>query len=97
MYIITESIENLKSQLNKRRVHLQYLIRDAKQSLDHAPSGCLRAASNGGRIQFYWRKAASERGGTYIKKENTDLVNRLAQKEYDEKILICNDLCQEAN
>lgn len=89
MYNITQGTENLRSMLMLRCKHLQAVIRETGEALDHAPEGRLRARHNNGRTQYFWRATKQDLLGTYISKNNAELLTGLAQKDYDETLLKC--------
>lgn len=89
MYTITDGTRNLQAMLESRRDQLKRLIAETRKALYQAPDGRLRAGHNNGRTQYFWRRSKSDRLGDYISKKNADLISRLAQKDYDEKILEC--------
>lgn len=89
MYIITEGSHTLQTALRRRSEHLKKLIRETGEALDRAPAGRLRAAHNHGHMQYYWREEKKERLGRYLTRKDAKLIRRLAQKEYDEKVMRC--------
>jgi len=58
-----------------------------QKALNDAPEGTLRINSNGNRLRFYHCTKDKEPSVTYIKKENLNLAQRLAQKDYDQRAL----------
>ena len=73
--------------LEIRKNQLLKLKEEKEKSLLRAPKGLLRVNCQGGRIQYYRRENASDANGVYLRKKDRDLVRRLAQKEYDQKVL----------
>lgn len=73
---------------------LQY-ITDLKaekiKALKKAPGGKLRISYHKEKdaqfVQYYHRQASADKNGSYLPVSKKDLARRLAQKEYDEKIL----------
>ncbi len=49
--------------------------------------GKLHVTTNKGTDQYYIRTDPSDKNGIYIKKSNIELAHRLAQKEYDLKVI----------
>jgi hypothetical protein len=72
----------LYDELKKREEELQKALSLCNQKLKNTPEGSLRVSVTGKRVQFYQRKNISQNNGTYIRKKNSDLVRRLAEKEY---------------
>ena len=75
--------------LSKQRIQeLDELIRAKELELKNPPEGQLRAVQHGNTIQYFVRNSTTDSNGTYIKKEHIDKAIELAQKEYDEKVLM---------
>ena len=73
--------------ITTRRDWLAKIIEEKERALEMAPEGTLRILKRKGYNQYYWRKDAKDTNGTYINKGEIELANRLAQKDYDEKVL----------
>lgn len=86
------SIGNALHELKDRRAYLQYLIRKKEKSIAKAPEGYLivQKAGRGESMQYY-RVTYDERNRrrrTYIsKRKDLPLIQALAQKDYDRKVL----------
>ncbi len=79
----------LKKLLTMEEERLQKLKQIVDPRLDLAPEGNLRITSSGKIVQYMRctdESTKSKTQGTYIKKENKDLILSLAQKGYDQKI-----------
>lgn len=70
-----------------RRNRLDKLESVVIRRLQDVPDGQLRISSRNGNLQFYCRSCPSDRTGKYIKKGDTLLPAKLAQKEYDIQVL----------
>ncbi len=82
--------DNLYELLAQRRQSLQQVVEEKKTALENAPEGSIRIArrkKGKERVQYYLRSRTNDKSGTYIRKEHTDLIQSLMQKEYDQKIL----------
>ena len=86
---------NIKDELLKRKDEYTRLTEDVSRQILGAPPGALRMNQNKGRNQFFHRASPSDRLGTYIPSNEMDLVRKLAQKDYDQKLL--KSLQQEIN
>lgn len=76
----------LRNMLIEEKIHLEKLIKICKAQLEDVPEGRLRVSMDKGRIRYF--KCTNENKiGTYINKENRDIARKLAQKEYNQKIL----------
>lgn len=77
----------IKELLNKRKTELEHIATNKKLELRNAPAGELRAAVCKKQIQYFKRESHSDTNGVYIKVSDRITAVRLAQKEYDMKIL----------
>lgn len=88
----TENFINLSSQevcyeLEKRKGELLRLMQLVEKRRQQAPAGTLRVAQRKQGSQYYWRTEQKDSIGKYLHKSELDLAKKLAQKEYDRKIL----------
>ena len=65
---------------------LEQIYQKVAERLEDVPEGSLHISGNRKWFQCYQRMPREKGKGTYIPKKNMDLIRRLAQKEYDEKI-----------
>ena len=79
-------MKGLKELLSKEQIRLEQIIDETKARLSEAPEGTLRLSKSHGYPQYY-QCTDEKKAGSYIAKENTELVRKLAQKSYDEKKL----------
>lgn len=80
----------LKEALLKKEKELNNIIEKAEVSLQDAPKGKLRIAYDGVTPRYYYRSQELDgpfRTGKYIRKENQQFAYRLAQRDYDQKLL----------
>lgn len=70
----------------KRIEELDDIIKKVEQALNRAPAGSLRVSSSKTRVQYYRVDENYPRDGKYLKKDNP-LIRRLAQKDYDLRVL----------
>lgn len=80
----------LKAALLKKEKELTNIIMKTRSSLERAPQGQLRISHCGKTIQYYWRSKKKEgvpQTEKYIRKDNLQLAYRLAQRDYDQKLL----------
>lgn len=73
--------------LQNRIDNLSILIQRIQKSLAHAPMGRLRLSNRGRRTHCYHVTSSENSRGAYIPSENTALVRKLAQKDYDQRLL----------
>lgn len=73
-------MKGLKELLTKEQKRLSDIVEITKTRLKEAPEGRLRISKSHGYHQYY-------QGQNYITKNNEELIQRLAQKTYDEKVL----------
>ena len=77
-------------ELREREENLRSIIKERKPKLATAPEGTLHVAVHKatGQAKFYLRTPNSGNGnGTYIRKSNKELIQQLADKKYDQKII----------
>lgn len=78
---------NLKEMLMKEQSRLEHIVQKTTEQLKNVPPGTLRLSSTKKWVQYYHCMPGEKKNGEYIPKTNEELVRRLAQKAYDEKIL----------
>lgn len=82
-------MEQIKEILQERETQLQQLKKEKEKALSKAPEGSLRLCQHGDKIQYYHRNNPKDFNGAYIKEKDIELAKRLAQKDYDKKVLSC--------
>ncbi len=80
-------MNRVKEELERRKEELLQLKNEKEHALKGAPKGTVRISCSQKRTQFYYRKEKEDRRGTYIPEKKLELVKKLAQKEYDQKVL----------
>ena len=84
---LTTSYTSLYSEA-KRRFNELLLIKKSKEAtLEKVPPGKIHVSRTLHGVQYYLRKDASDRTGSYIRKTETAVIKQYLQKAYDEKIL----------
>ena len=78
---------NAEELLLKEQERLEQILEKAKVRLKDAPQGKLRLSSCRENVQYYHCTQGARKNGSYIPKEQMELIRRLAQKSYDEKII----------
>ena len=76
--------------LSRRADYLEKMITVEEQNIDGAPQGKLRISEGKGKVSYYYRRYG-EKNGTFIRKDQAAVVNALAQKSYDEKVLTASE------
>lgn len=76
--------ENLKERIK----FLERVIEDKQKSIAKAPKGDLLISQCREKNQYYLRTNPKEKKGIYLKKKEINTVRKLAQKKYDERILV---------
>ena len=71
-----------QADLDNRLTYLQKLQLIIEEKLGKFAEGTVRICSSGGRVQYYHRRTASDRSGTYLRKEDADLIKELVDKDY---------------
>ena len=78
----------LKEMLLKEEARLQKIVEKTRNQLKDVPEGTLRISKSNNHIQYYHcSKKNPRKNGTYLPKAEERFARRLAQKEYDEKVL----------
>lgn len=80
-------MEEVRRTLEARKNQLLQLKKEKEKALLSAPKGLLRVNCQGDRTQYYRRENANDANGVYLREKEVNLVRRLAQKEYDQKVL----------
>lgn len=79
----------LKQMLEQEEKYLIKILQQAKNNLKNAPEGTLRLSCNKNKVQYYHSIKGGKYNGTYIPKSEEEYAKKLAQKDYDEKIILC--------
>lgn len=80
-------MRNLKEILAKEEKRLECIVLKTKKQMENVPEGSLRISASKNGISYYHYTNSVHKNGTYISRKNTELIQRLAQKEYDRKVL----------
>ena len=79
-------LRGLKQLLVKEKNRLEEIIKISKNRLKDVPEGSLRLSKTKNYVQYY-HCTNENKLGKYISKDKEELVRRLIQKSYDEKVL----------
>ena len=77
----------ISEELRKRVAQLNAVIDLKLKALKNAPEGSLNISECRGNTQYYHRTKADSTKGRYITSDNILLARRLAQKDYDARVL----------
>lgn len=80
-------MEDTKDLLDVRKKQLLKLKKEKEKSLLQAPEGMLRVSCRGEKILYFQRIDPKDTNGIYIKAKDVKLAEKLAQKDYDQKVL----------
>lgn len=80
-------MEKVKNLLREREQYLLKVQEEKEQALKAAPEGTLRINKNRNKVQYYQRNDPKDFNGTYIKEKDVQLAQKLAQKDYDKRVL----------
>lgn len=80
-------MEEVKKLLEEREKKLLQIKLEKEKALQHIVQGTLRISDSGNSTKYYHRRNTSDRSGVYIPEKERDIARKLAQKEYDCKIL----------
>ena len=76
----------LKEMLLLEQDRLERILQKTTERLQDAPQGTLHLSSSSKWVQYYHRMPGEKGKGKYIPGSDKELIRRLAQKSYDEKI-----------
>lgn len=79
-------MRGLKNLLSEERKRLEKILKVVQVQLKTMPEGSLRLSKSKDYIQYY-HCTEENKLGKYIVKGNDELIQSLAQKSYDEKLL----------
>lgn len=77
----------LRNLLLQEQERLEKILQKATEQMKDAPQGRLRLTNTKQWVQYYHCVPGGKRSGKYISKTNETLIQALAQKSYNEKIL----------
>ena len=80
-------MEKIKVTLDERIQFLLQLKREKEIALKNAPEGHLRISQSGSKVQYYKRINPKDFNGKYLNDGEIQIAGKLAQKDYDRKIL----------
>ena len=84
-------METLYDQLKKEHSNIQKQIKYLKEHLNSFPKGMLEVSYSNGYAQFYLvqTRCGKDRKRTYIKTDDRELAESLAQRDYERRLLKC--------
>jgi len=80
-------MKELREQMAVRKQELLKMKKEKEKALRKALEGTLRVCKHGKKIQYYHRNDPKDFNGKYIREKDWKLAEKLAQKDYDTKIL----------
>lgn len=80
MSVILENVDERMSKLSR-------IIAEKESALKGAPEGIVNVAKTANRTQFYYKNNSSDKKRKYLHNDEKELVAKLCQKDYDEKVL----------
>lgn len=80
-------MEQIRSLLEEREKKLLQIKNEKEKALKKVPEGSLRVCVRGKKAQYYHRNDPKDFNGVYIPRKNIALAQKLAQKDYDKKVL----------
>ena len=87
--LINENAERsrLLEALEERKASIEYLIEQKNKALQEKINGNLRISRNGKHFDYYLCTSKCDTHGEYIKAANRELAFKIAQRDYDSRIL----------
>lgn len=83
MYLAAQFLKDLVKLKEETHMHMQRI----SKRLENAPEGSLRISSKWNKQQYYHKTCSDNPHGKYITVQNRPLAVRLAQKDYDTRLL----------
>lgn len=80
-------MSEVKNLLKAREKQLLQLKKEREKALKSVPEGSLRICCHRDKTEFYHRTDPKDKNGAYIREKDIHLAQKLAQKEYDKKVL----------
>ena len=80
-------MQRIREELLKQKDELEVIMKSAEQFLMTAPEGNLRISKNQNTTQYYVITESGDTHGKYISKSKNNLIQTLAQKDYERKVL----------
>lgn len=80
-------MEQFKQLLKVREKQLLQMKKEKENALLTAPEGKLRVCSHADRTQYYQRNDPKDFNGVYLREKDLHIAQKLAQKDYDQKVL----------
>lgn len=80
-------MQNLKEMLLKEKNRLEEILIRTESQLKDAPQGTMRLSSSKNQVQYYHCMPGEKDNGRYISKTKEQMIRRLAQKSYDERVV----------
>lgn len=80
-------MERIQGLLETRENYLLQLKKEKEKALKNVPEGFLRICAGKRKPQYYWRTDPKDYNGIYIPEKDIKLARKLAQKDYDRKVL----------
>ena len=76
----------LRNLLLQEQIRLEKIVSMTEKRLKDVPQGTLRLSKSNAKIQYYHCRPDTGKNSEYISKKNRKLIQKLAQRSYDEKI-----------
>ena len=80
-------MQNLKEMSLKEQNRLEEILIRTESQLKDAPQGTMRLSSSKKQVQYYHCMPGEKENGRYISKTKEQMIRRLAQKSYDERVV----------
>ena len=80
MSLLSEDVAERLEKIEQQSLALETALRES-------PEGRLRVSTSGKHTRFYWINGSGNRSGQYLRREETQFAKRLAQKDYDRRVL----------
>ena len=76
----------IENELIKEKAGLEKILHEARKRIKNAPKGRMYTNKKDSHVEYYLQDE-TKKNGKYIKKENIGIAKRIAQRDYDIKLI----------
>lgn len=81
-------MKSIQTTLREEKKQLREILKQAQRRLKTAPKGQLRIAVKHNSVEYYYKDAEiSNKNGRYMKKNEMNMIKKLAQRDYDKQVV----------
>lgn len=80
-------MKQVRELLEAREKQLLHIKKEKEKCIEKAPEGTLKVCDRGEKTQYYHKAGQLDSKNVYIREKDIGLAQKLAQKDYDKKVL----------